>query len=173
MNSRETSYVKSKREQRKHHSPGLYRLWDQALIIPDFGVAPVFYLLPLRPKVVATRSVKKGKERWIQGYDECSRQKWREILCHAFSLLPPPPFFFFSFFHHLAFSKSWEAIAKVNEPWPQADAPHISLSHRALPTLHPPFPTTNLTLVFQRGTCYIYIVLGGLFVGFSNNLKWT
>lgn len=72
---------------------------------------------------------------------------------------PPPLLFLLSFFHHLAFSKSWEAIAKVNEPWPQADAPHISLSlplsHRAFPTLHPPFPTTNLTLLFQRGSRYI------------------
>ena len=73
-----TSYVKMRQEQREHRSPGLYRLWD--LIIPEFD--PVFYLLPLRPRLLATRAVKKkggGEQRSTRGYDECSRWKWGGI----------------------------------------------------------------------------------------------
>lgn len=36
-----------KGEQREHHSPGLHRLQDQALIIPAFGAAPSFLFTSL------------------------------------------------------------------------------------------------------------------------------
>lgn len=116
--------------------------------------AAVFYLLPSRPpgwsaKCGLIRGRRDRLEDMMNVADEneaaAAAATAVGILSHANSLLqnplrPPsaPLLTSLAFFHHLAFSKSREATAKANEPWPQADAPHISGALLPLDTLHFP-----------------------------------
>lgn len=85
----------------------------------------------------------------------------------------PPLCFLF-----LAFLKSREAVAGANEPWPQADAPHISLSLAApfpLYTLHFPQLTQHCRCSEAHGALKSSRV-DSFFFFFSvtqAGLKWT
>lgn len=121
--------------------------WEMKRSSSSLHFAAVFYLLPLRPPGWGGMSgLKRGRRDRLEvmmnvaDENETAAGVATGILSRASPLLQPPSSSATSlaFFHHLAFWKSREATAKANEPWPQADAPHISGALLPLDTLHFP-----------------------------------
>lgn len=114
--------------------------------------------LPPPPQVQANMVVNKQA---MGGYDECSGWKWSRVLSHASS--QPPPLLPFLFLSPSCIFKELRGHGGANEPWPQADAPHISCSPHFTLLFPPPNQLfsymTTLHLFLIGDSWWLYLIL--------------